>query len=292
MALTVNTNIASLIAQKNLNNTNNTLTKSVERLSTGLRINRAADDAAGLALSTTLKAQIRSINQASRNANDAVSLLQIAESGLGEMSNITLRMRELAEQAANEVLGDTERGYLNDEYLALKSEINRISDVTEFAGKKLLDGTISGSGVNFQIGFQNTANDRLNVAMGDTDAAALGLNTTGADSISTAALAQSVLSVIDASAIAVLSDRRGEHRCRAEPPGVHDLQPRGSLRELLGSELPDRGCGFRRGDRYLRKEPDPGPGRYRRARPGEHPAPGRVDPAVLRECATNRPGTP
>lgn len=209
MALTVNTNIASLIAQKNLNNTNNTLTKSIERLSTGLRINRAADDAAGLALSTTLKAQIRSINQASRNANDAVSLLQTAESGLGEMSNITLRMRELAEQAANEVLGDTERGYLNDEYLALKSEINRISDVTEFAGKKLLDGTISGSGVNFQVGFQNSANDRLNVAMADTDAAALGLNTTNADSISTAALAQSVLSVIDASAIAVLSDRRG-----------------------------------------------------------------------------------
>jgi flagellin len=210
MALTVNTNIASLIAQKNLNNTNNILTKSVERLSTGLRINRAADDAAGLALSTTLKAQIRSINQASRNANDAVSLLQTAESGLSQMSNITLRMRELAEQAANEVLGDTERGYLNDEYLALKSEINRISDVTEFAGKKLLDGTISGSGVNFQVGFQNTANDRLNVAMGDTDAEALGLNTAGAADIATADSAQSALSVIDASAISVLSNRRGD----------------------------------------------------------------------------------
>jgi flagellin len=210
MALTVNTNIASLIAQKNLNNTNNTLTKSIERLSTGLRINRAADDAAGLALSTTLKAQIRSINQAARNANDAVSLLQTAESALGEMGNITLRMRELAEQAANEVLGDTERGYLNDEYLALKSEINRISDVTEFAGKKLLDGTISGTGVNFQVGFQNTANDRLNVAMADTDAEALGLNTAGAADIATAESAQSALSVIDVSAIAVLSDRRGD----------------------------------------------------------------------------------
>jgi flagellin len=210
MALTVNTNIASLIAQKNLNNTNNLLTKSVERLSTGLRINRAADDAAGLALSTTLKAQIRSINQASRNANDAVSLLQTAESGLGEMSNITLRMRELAEQAANEVLGDTERGYLNDEYLALKSEIDRISDVTEFAGKKLLDGTISGSGVNFQIGFQNSANDRLNVAMDNTDCETLGLNTAGAADIATADAAQSALSVIDASAIAVISDRRGD----------------------------------------------------------------------------------
>jgi flagellin len=157
-----------------------------------------------------LKAQIRSINQAMRNANDAVSLLQTAESALGEMGNITLRMRELAEQAANEVLGDTERGYLNDEYLALKSEIDRISAVTEFAGKKLLDGTISGSGVNFQVGFQNTDNDRLNVAMADTDAEALGLNTSGAADISSAESAQSVLSVIDASAITVLSDRRGD----------------------------------------------------------------------------------
>jgi flagellin len=202
--------MASLIAQKNLGKTTGALTKSVERLSSGLRINRAADDAAGLALSTTLKAQIRSINQAVRNANDAVSLLQTAEGGMFEMSNILLRMRELAEQAANESLGNTERGYLNDEYLALKSEITRISDVTEFAGKKLLDGTISGTGVRFQVGFKNTANDRLSFSMNDTDAAALGLNTTGANSISTAALAQSALEVIDQSAIMVLSDRRGE----------------------------------------------------------------------------------
>lgn len=210
MGMTVNTNMASLIAQKNLGKTTGALTKSVERLSSGLRINRAADDAAGLALSTTLKAQIRSINQAVRNANDAVSLLQTAEGGMFEMSNILLRMRELAEQAANESLGNTERGYLNDEYLALKSEITRISDVTEFAGKKLLDGTISGTGVRFQVGFKNTANDRLSFSMNDTDAAALGLNTTGANSISTAALAQSALEVIDQSAIMVLSDRRGE----------------------------------------------------------------------------------
>lgn len=210
MAMTVNTNLASVIAQKNLGKTTSALTKSVERLSSGLRINRAGDDAAGLALSTTLKAQIRSINQAIRNANDAVSLLQTAEGGMSEMSNILLRMRELAEQAANENLGDTERGYLNDEYLALKSEITRISDVTEFAGKKLLDGTISGSGVSFQVGFKNTAQDRLSFSLNDTDAAALGLNTTGADSISTAALAQSALEVIDQSAISVVSDRRGD----------------------------------------------------------------------------------
>lgn len=208
MGMTINTNIVSLNAQRNLGKSTAALAKSVEKLSSGLRINHAADDAAGLAISTTLKAQTRSINQAIRNANDAVSMLQTAEGGLAEMSNILLRMRELAEQAANESLGSTERGYLNDEYVALKSEINRISDVTEFAGSKLLDGTLS-AGVSFQIGFKNTTNDRLTLTVADTDAASLGLNTTGADSISTAAAAQSALSVLDASAITILSGRRG-----------------------------------------------------------------------------------
>jgi len=164
MAMTINTNIVSLNAQRNLSKSTAALAKSVEKLSSGLRINHAADDAAGLAISTTLKAQTRSINQAVRNANDAVSMLQTAEGGLAEMGNILLRMRELAEQAANESLGSAERGYLNDEYLALKSEINRISDVTEFAGSKLLDGTLS-AGVNFQIGFKNTSNDRLTLTI-------------------------------------------------------------------------------------------------------------------------------
>jgi len=208
MGMTINTNIVSLNAQRNLSKSTAALAKSVEKLSSGLRINHAADDAAGLAISTTLKAQTRSINQAVRNANDAVSMLQTAEGGLAEMGNILLRMRELAEQAANESLGSAERGYLNDEYLALKSEINRISDVTEFAGSKLLDGTLS-VGVNFQIGFKNTSNDRLTLTIADTDAASLGLNTTNADSISTAAVAQSALAVLDASAIAIISSRRG-----------------------------------------------------------------------------------
>lgn len=208
MGMTINTNIVSLNAQRNLGKSTAALSKSVEKLSSGLRINHAADDAAGLAISTSLKAQVRSINQAVRNANDAVSMLQTAEGGMAEMSNILLRMRELAEQAANESLSDTERGYLNDEYVALKSEINRISDVTEFAGSKLLDGNLS-AGVNFQIGFKNTANDRMTLTIQDTDAVSLGLNTAGADSISTAAAAQSALAVLDASAITVLSGRRG-----------------------------------------------------------------------------------
>jgi len=209
MPLYVNTNIASINAQRNLNKSTSSLTKSMERLSSGLRINRAADDAAGLAISTTLKAHIRSINQAVRNANDAVSMLQVAEGSMGEISNILLRMRELAEQSANASLGGAERQYLNDEYIALKSEITRISDTTEFAGTKLLDGTIS-TGANFQIGFKNSANDRIAVTVKDTDAAALGLDTASANTISTASLAMSALSVIDASAISVLSDRRGD----------------------------------------------------------------------------------
>jgi len=209
MPLYVNTNIASINAQRNLNKSTSSLTKSMERLSSGLRINRAADDAAGLAISTTLKAHIRSINQAVRNANDAVSMLQVAEGSMGEISNILLRMRELAEQSANASLGGAERQYLNDEYIALKSEITRISDTTEFAGTKLLNGALS-AGANFQIGFKNSANDRIAVTVKDTDAAALGLDTASANTISTASLAMSALSVIDASAISVLSDRRGD----------------------------------------------------------------------------------
>ena len=174
-----------------------------------MRINSAADDASGLAIAEGLRADVAALNQAVRNANDAVSMMQTAESGLGEMANIILRMRELAEQAANESLGATERQYLNDEYVALKSEIVRISDVTEFAGLKLLDGTVS-AGVSFQIGFKNTGQDRLSFSLADTDAASLGLNTAGADSISTASLAQSALTLIDASAITVLSERRGD----------------------------------------------------------------------------------
>ena len=209
MAMVINTNISSLSAQRMLEKNSNTLRKSVERLSSGLRINRAADDAAGLAVSTTLKGQIRSVNQAIRNANDAVSLVQTAEGGLSEMSNILLRMRELAQQAANGALGDTERQFLNDEYVALKSEINRISEVTEFGGRKLLNGAIS-SGVEFQVGYKNSTNDRMEISVTQASSAKLGLNTTAANSISTAAVAQSALAVIDSSAIATLSERRAD----------------------------------------------------------------------------------
>ena len=211
MGLVVNTNMASLIAQGNLAKSSASLDKSIERLSSGLRINRAADDAAGLSISTTLKAHIRSINQGVRNCNDAVSLLQTAESGMGEISNILVRMRELAEQAANGSLGSVERGYLDNEYTALRDEISRISLVTEFAGKKLLDGTIdSGAGgVEFQVGIMNTTNDRLNIAVENTDATTLGLQTASGSTIATDTDAQSSLGVID-TAITTLSTSRGK----------------------------------------------------------------------------------
>ena len=207
MGMVVNTNMASIMAQGNLAANSSSLDRSIERLSSGLRINRAADDAAGLSISTTLKAQIRSMHQAIRNCNDAVSLLQTAEGGLGEMANILQRMRELAEQAANGALGSTERGYLDEEYLALKSELTRISDVTEFAGRKLLDSSQS---ITFQIGIMNTVNDRLTIAFQNSDASTLGLDAPASGGvISTPEAAQSALSRIDDSCIAILSSRRG-----------------------------------------------------------------------------------
>ncbi len=209
MALVINTNVASLIAQRNLAVNNSALSKSVQRLSSGLRINSAADDAAGLAISEKLTAQTRSIAVAIRNSQDGVSLSQVAEGGLTEIGSILTRMRELAEQSSNGTLDTSARSALDNEYSQLKSEIDRISNVTEFNGIKLLDGTQSGTGVTLQVGFQNTSNDRITFfsGVGATDSSGLGI--TGAvGTISTAANAQSALTQID-SAISTVALRRG-----------------------------------------------------------------------------------
>lgn len=160
MSISILTNVASLSAQRNLNTTQASLSASIGRLSSGMRINKAADDAAGLGISENLKADLRSLSQAQRNANDGISLTQVAEGGMNEMAGIVGRMRELAVQAANQSLGATERGYIATEYGELASEINRISAVTEFNGQKLLDGSAS-AGLAFQVGIQATANDRI-----------------------------------------------------------------------------------------------------------------------------------
>ncbi len=152
MGLRVNTNVASLNAQRHLYDTTTRFQKSMERLSSGMRINRAGDDAAGLAISEGLKSDIRALQQASRNAADGISLVQTAEGSLDEVNNILLRLRELAEQAATETLGEEERGYLQDEFEQQLDEIDRIASTAEFNGIKLLDGTVSSLNVQVGIG--------------------------------------------------------------------------------------------------------------------------------------------
>lgn len=202
MALVVNTNVASLAAQRNLSINQAQLGKSVERLSSGLRITRAADDAAGLGVSETLRAQIRSINQAGRNAGDGISLTQVADGAAATVGSLLSRMRELATQSASGTLGTTERSYLDQEFVALRSEIDRIATTTEYNGQPLL----SGSSNTFEvfIGFKSGSGNSLNVALDDLDVAAVGL--TGG-SVSTAAAAQSMLSKIDSAISAVATAR-------------------------------------------------------------------------------------
>jgi flagellin len=140
MSFRIRTNTLSLNAQQNVGRSTREVQASSEKLSSGSRINKAADDAAGLAISENLRANIRSLSQAKRNANDGVSLLNVAESGLMESSNMIVRLRELAIQAASDTIGDQERGYLDQEFLQLKSEINRIASSTEYNGTLLLTG--------------------------------------------------------------------------------------------------------------------------------------------------------
>ena len=149
MGLRISTNISSLTAQRHLRNTRRLLDQSLERLSSGYRINRAGDDAAGLAISEKLRAKVRGLVQAQRNASDGVSLVQVAEGGLQEIQNILVRLRELGVQAASDTIGPQERRYLNEEYQSLKMEIDRIANVTEFNGTVLLDGT--GGSLDFQV---------------------------------------------------------------------------------------------------------------------------------------------
>lgn len=168
MGMRINTNVSSIAAQRALGVTKNNLDNNFRKLSTGERITRAADDAAGLAISEKLKAHIRGLRQAKRNSDDGVSLVQTAEGGLNEVSNIIIRLRELAVQAASDTVGDTERGFSDIEFQNLKDEIQRISKNSEFNGRKLLDGT--GGVVEIQVGIHNDAiNDRIKYDSADTD---------------------------------------------------------------------------------------------------------------------------
>lgn len=205
MGLRINTNTSSLNAQRNLRTSKLGLDKSLERLSSGFRINRAGDDAAGLAISENLRAQIRGLKQASRNAQDGVSLIQVAEGSLNEISSILIRLRELAVQAASDTIGPVERQFLNVEYDQLISEVDRIADGTEFNGTLLLSGT--GSILDFQVGTRNDPNiDRISfdASKADSNSAALGVNLT---SVADKASAQNSLSAIDSAIVSVSAMR-------------------------------------------------------------------------------------
>jgi flagellin len=168
MAVRIFNNIASLNAQRFLGENNERLGHSVERISSGIRINRASDDAAGLAISEGLRSDIRALRQAGRNANDGISLINITEGALNEQGSMLIRLRELASQAATGTTGSTERATIQLEFNSLRNEIDRITNTTEFNGQKLIDGSLassiaSTSQVFIQIGIDSNANSRINL---------------------------------------------------------------------------------------------------------------------------------
>jgi flagellin len=186
MALTVNTNVTALSATNRLNRSNAGLSATLGRISSGMRINSAADDAAGLGVAENLSAASRSVRVAQRNTNDGISLVQTAEGATSETANILKRMRELAVQSASETLDNGERAYIQDEFVQLSEEVDRIAKVTEFNGVKLTDGSGSGT-IAVQVGINNTADDSIAITLGNITATTLGVGSSINLSSSTAA---------------------------------------------------------------------------------------------------------
>lgn len=207
MGLRIATNVQSLNAQRNLSISNDKQAVSLNKLSSGARITKAGDDAAGLAISEKLKGSIRSMQQANRNANDGISLIQTAEGGINEVSNILLRLRELSVQAASDTVGDVERSFTDKEFQALKGEVDRIAQVTKFNGRSLLNGT--GETLDFQVGIENNPEqDRLkfNTADADVTLGKLQLSETG---LMSKEMAQENLAKIDFAIQSVNENRAG-----------------------------------------------------------------------------------
>lgn len=205
MGLRVNSNIASINAQRSLSQTTERLLANYRRLSTGLRISTAADDAAGLAISERFRAQVRSTNQAIRNAQDGISLTQTGEGALNEVSNILIRMRELAIQASNGTVSPADRDTLNQEFTDLVNEVDRIAESTTFNGVKLLDGT--GSTITFQVGIGVAAGiDTIQLNTSDTLSSTLGLSTLD---IGSAGLPSIAIDIVD-QAVNAVSRVRGQ----------------------------------------------------------------------------------
>jgi len=206
MGLRVSTNMAAMAANRTLVKTNDMQNKSFQRLSSGQRITQAGDDAAGLSISENLRAQIRSMGEAEKNASTGVSLVQVAEGGLSEVGNILVRLRELAIQAASDTIGDKERSFINQEFQSLTQEVDRIANVTTFNGTPLLNASGNKSVLEFQVGIRNDGADRINFNVGENDAraGALGIDGLKAESIDDA---RSSIDVVD-SALSKVSETR------------------------------------------------------------------------------------
>jgi flagellin len=208
MPLVINTNIASLIAQANIAQTNALLKLSVARLTSGFRINSAADDSAGLARADKLRAQSRMIQASMRNANDGISALEVADKAAEQITNILTRMGELAASAAQGTLDDSTRSYYSDEYDQLKEEVERIAQTTEFGGNKLLEGSVTS--LTMFIGFKNSSYDQLSISMvaltADGAAGDVGLSLS-ADALSSVAGALEAIDTISA-ALGRVNDAR------------------------------------------------------------------------------------
>ena len=205
MAIRINTNVDSVFAQKNLARTQRSMRGSMQKLSSGLRITKAADDAAAMGVSEKMRAQITSLKMAQRNTNDGISMIQTAEGALDETADILNRMRELAVESASEVLQATERAYLQTEFTALQGEIERIADSTEFNGLNLSDGTTTEVAVQVGI-FNVAAQDRITVTLQDSQTATLGVNT-GAVDLGSAANSQTAITAIDTAIDSVNNSR-------------------------------------------------------------------------------------
>ena len=205
MGLRIATNIASQSVQKNLKEVSNAGNAQLEKLSSGKRITKASDDAAGLAIATNLEAQTKGLRQATRNANDGISLIQTAEGGLNETSNILVRLRELTIQAASDTVGESERGFLDKEYQQLTKEVDRISDSTTFNGSQLLNGKGKGS-MDFQVGAFAGEQNKITFDSNETDASSSSIGIDGSG-IGNKDDALSAISVVDG-AISKVSGQR------------------------------------------------------------------------------------
>jgi flagellin len=197
MGLRIATNVNAINAQKNLYGTGNEISTTMARLSSGYRINRSSDDAAGLAISESLKAQIRGFKQANRNANDGISLVNVAEGGLNSVSNMLVRLRELAIQTSSDTISDRERALVDVEYQQIKEEIERVAQTTQFNGTSLINGT--GGMLDFQVGnYNDPLNDRISFDAGYGNATLMSLGLTDLNVLSKESSQETLQTIDDA----------------------------------------------------------------------------------------------